>query len=440
LVAELLIIFIYTAVVVDFPTIIDTSSTTFTRAGLKTMAGSPIVVLDIGASKVVCLIGEADTDSTVKILGMGISVCLGLRRSVIVDLPKVVDAIQEAVQEAERAAGLKVTGAYVGVAGKDITSCISHSAVAISGSGTPIDEEDVDRALAAAEQAAVPASATVLHRFIQSYVVDGSQVQNPLLLHGSKLEIETLSVITDSHAHITLQRAIEEAGISIAGFVLESIGTAAGVVSYDEREMGVALLDIGAGTSDLAVFHQGSLCCFEEIPFGGNDITNDISKVLNASPRIAEELKHQYGFVCTQDSPNDQLISFATTAGRSRSISCQELRAIIEARQQEILEFVGQTLERHQVRHQLAAGLILTGGGALLENLPILGEEVLGLPVRLGIPAGTVGTDQVQDPRFTTAVGLLNFVAHEHAQDPFAAHSSQSKGFIDRITRFLSFF
>ncbi len=409
------------------------------HTGLKIMTESPIVVLDIGASKVVCLIGEANTDSNVKILGMGESVCHGLRRNVIVDLPKVVDAVQQAVQEAEQAAGLKITGAYVGVAGKDITSYTSRSAVAISGTGTPITEEDVDRALAAAEQAAVPTSATVLHRFIQSYAVDGSQVQNPLLLHGSKLEIETLSVTTNSHTHITLQRAIEEAGISIAGFVLASLGTAAGVVSPDEREMGVALLDIGAGTSDLAIFHQGTLRCFEEIPFGGNDITNDISIVLNASPRIAEELKHQHGFVAFQDEQTDELISFATTANRSRSISRQELAAIIEARQQEILEFVGQILERQQIHHQLAAGLIITGGGALLENLSILGEEVLGLPIRIGVPEDTIGTDIVQNPRFATAVGLLNFVAYEQTQDSFSTHSSLSRSFIDRITRFFSF-
>lgn len=401
---------------------------------------SPVVVLDIGASKVHCLVGETEADDC-RILGMGLSPCRGIRRSAIIDMPRVVESIRAAVAEAERSAGLRITGAYAGIAGHEVQAHCSRSAVAISGASEPIDEHDVQRGLAAAEATAPPAQAVVLHRFVQSYAVDGEPVQNPLWLHGRKLEVETLSATASEHACTTLQRAAEEAGVAIAGFLVESVATAAALLSPDEREMGVGLLDIGAGACDLALYH-GSLRHLAEVPFGGQDITRDLSLVLNIAPREAEDLKCEYGGVCTAEEEAAEAITFRTTAGRSHTVLRGQLDEIIEARQQEIFEFVGREVERSGLGHRLAAGMVFTGGGALLRNVDRLGEEVLGLPVRIGVPADVVAADPVQSPAFATVVGLLRFAADSPSEfGPVLerAASAHKGGLLDRVASLFSF-
>ena len=403
-------------------------------------SSSPVVVLDIGASKVHCLVGETGPDGDCKILGMGISPCRGIRRSAIIDMPRVVESIRNAVAEAERTAGLRITGAYAGIAGQDVQAHCSRSTVAISGSSEPIDERDVERALAAAEQASPPAQAVSLHRFVQSYAVDGEPVQNPLWLHGHKLEVETLSATASEHACTTLRRAAEEAGVEIVGFLVESVAIADALLNTDEREMGVGLLDIGAGTCDLALYH-GTLRHLAEIPFGGQDITRDLSMVLNISPREAEKLKCEHGGVCTQDSEADETLTFRTTAGRSHTILREQLDAIIEARQQEILEFVAREVDRSGHGHLLAAGMVFTGGGSLLRNVDRLGEDVLGLPVRIGEPCEIISPDPVQSPVHATGVGLLRFASDSAAE---LVPTLQSAGagrprLLDRVARLFSF-
>ena len=217
------------------------------------MSGSPIVVLDIGSSKTLCIVGEAQGDQ-VKVLGSGSSPSTGLRRSSITDMTKVVESIRTAVRDAERSAGLKITGAYVGMSGEGVSAAQHRSTVAILGDSNPIDEEDVQRALTAAEQEAAGTPQTVMHRIVQNYAVDGEPVQNPLWLQGNRLSIETLTVSAADFASTTLERAADEAGIHIAGFLLETLAAAETTLSIDERDMGVGLLDMGAGTSDLALF------------------------------------------------------------------------------------------------------------------------------------------------------------------------------------------
>ena len=398
------------------------------------MAGSPIVVLDIGASRILCLVGETHSGDDLRILGVGSSPCTGLRRSAIIDMPNVVHSIQQAVGEAERSAGLKITGAYVGIAGEDISAHTSRSTVAISGLSQSIDEEDMARAMASAEQAAPSEGQVSMHRFTQTYWVDGEPVQNPLWLHGSKLEVETLSIAASRQATTTLQRAASEGGIEIAGFILESIAAAASVISQDEREMGVGILDIGAGTSDLAIF-CGPLRHVVEIPFGGDDITHDLSVVLNTSPKIAEQLKCEYGCVCCPSEEGDEAISYQNTAGRTFTLTRHQLSSIIEARQQEILEFVRGKLEAKGYGQILAAGMIFTGGGSLLQGLPQLGEDVLGMPVRIGLPQDVIAPDLMQDPSYATAIGVLRFAMDERPEVP-----EREERLLDKISRLFSFF
>ena len=403
------------------------------------MTGSPIVVLDIGASKVMCLVGELQDEDRITVLGIGSRPTLGLRRSVVIDMPRIVDSIRGAIRDTERSAGLKITGGYLGVAGEDISTRTSRSTVAISGISKPIDENDVDRALIAAEQVDPPGAVTVLHRFVQSYAVDGELVQNPLWLHGNRLELETLSITASSQACTTLQRATEEAGIEIVGFMLETVAAASSVLTQDERDMGVGILDMGAGTTDLAIF-DGPLRHVKEIPFGGDDITKDLSVVLSMSPREAEQLKRQYGSVCYRENEDDETISFRTTTGKVHTLTMHQLSEIIEARQHEILEFVKAELGELSSNHMLAAGFVFTGGGALLGNIAELGEEVLGLPVRIGLPQRVLAAESLQDPSFATATGLLRFAADERAREGhLLSPEPTGSRFREKLTKLFSF-
>ena len=282
----------------------------------------------------------------------------------------------------------------------------------------------------------------VLHRFIQSYTVDGELVHNPLWLHGNRLEVETLSASASGNLCTTLERAVSEAGLAVAGFVLEPVAIGRALLSPEEREMGVGIIDFGAGTSDLSVY-RGNLRHVAEIAFGGEDITRDLSVVLNISPREAEELKHQHGGVCCNAEDGDEPISFSTTSGRTHSLLRHQLSEIIEARQQEILEFVAGEVRDSGCSSMLAAGVVFTGGGSLLRNLAQLGEEILGVPVRVGAAQNVMSAERMNDPRSTTAVGLLQFAAHGQADfaDEFLHHHpiGAQTGILNRITKLFSF-
>ena len=404
------------------------------------MSGSPIVVLDIGNSKTLCIVGE-EQGNQVKVLGSGLSPSTGLRRSSITDMTKVVDSIRKAVQDAERSAGLKITGAYVGMSGEGVSAEQHRSTIAILGDSNPIDEEDVQRALTAAEQEAAGTPQTIMHRIVQNYAVDGEPVQNPLWLQGNRLSIETLTVSAADFASTTLERAADEAGIHIAGFLLETLAAAESTLSVDERDMGVGLLDMGAGTSDLALF-CGPLRHVIDIPLGGDDVTRDLSMVLNISMREAEQLKTQCA-VRYEGERGDDLLSFNLTSGRSNSMTRHQISEIIEARQREILEYVGRAIETSPHAQMLAAGLVLTGGGALIGDVAELAEEVLGLPVRLGIPQDIVAPSMMQDPSYATAIGLLRLAGSEYdeigrAEAP--SSSSHTKGFFGKLSKILSLF
>ena len=377
------------------------------------MAGSPVVVLDVGASKVLCLVGEVQNNSQVKILGLGESPCTGLRRSAVIDMPQVAESIHTALAEAERSTGLKIAGAYIGMAGEGISAQTNTSAVGISGSN-PISEEDRDRALLTVAQEQIAEDQTILHRFVQSYAVDDELVQNPLWLHGNRLSIEVLTVSVAEHLCTAFRHAASKAGVEIAGVVLESMGAAHATLSQDERDMGVALLDLGAGTCDIAVF-LGPLRHVEEIPLGGDDITRDLSVVLSIPFREAEQLKCRFGSVSCSGEEGDQAVTYHTTAGRACSLTRQQVSAIIEARQREIFEYVRQTLVNTPYNDRLSAGIVLTGGGAALGQIAPLAEEVFGHQVRIGVPQDVIAPATVSDPSYATAIGLLRFVANEHS-------------------------
>ncbi len=404
------------------------------------MAGSPVVVLDVGASKVLCLVGEVQNNSQVKILGLGQSPCTGLRRSAVIDMPQVAESIHAALTEAERSTGLKIAGAYLGMAGEGINTQTNYSTVGISGSSNPISEEDRDRALLAVAQEQVSEDQMVMHRFVQSYAVDGEPVQNPLWLHGNRLSIEVLTVSVAEHLCTAFRHAAAKAGVEIVGVVLESVGVAHATLSQDERDMGVALLDLGAGTCDLAAF-LGPMRHLKEIPLGGDDITRDLSVVLSIPIREAEKLKCRFGSVSCLGEDGDETVTYHTTAGRTCTLTKQQVSAVIEARQREIFEYVRQALVDSSYNDRLAAGIVLTGGGALLDQVAPLAEAVLGHHIRIGVPQNAIAPTEVSDPSYATAIGLLRFVANEHTA-PVESYDADrpSNGFTHALSKLFNFF
>ena len=404
------------------------------------MAESPIVVLDVGASKVLCLVGEVQNNARVKILGLGQSPCTGLRRSAVIDMPQVAEAIRTALAEAERSTGLKIAGAYLGMAGEGINAQTSYNTVGISGSSNPISEEDRDRALLAVAQEQIAEDQTVIHRFVQSYAVDDEPVQNPLWLHGNRLSIEVLTVSVAEHLCTAFRHAASKAGVEIAGVILEGVGGAHATLSQDERDMGVALLDIGAGTCDLAVF-QGPMRHVEEIPLGGDDVTRDLSVVLSIPIREAEQLKCRFGSVSCLGEDGDQTVTYHTTAGRACTLTKQQVSAVIEARQREIFEYVRQALVNTPYNDRLAAGIVLTGGGASLGQIAPLAEEVLGHQVRIGVPQDVIAPAEINDPSYATAIGLVRFVAAGHSVPAEAPDADRTrKGFAQVLDKLFNFF
>jgi cell division protein FtsA len=403
------------------------------------MTGAPIVVLDLGTAGVKCLVGEALDDNQLKIIGVGSAPCKGLRNGHIIDMPNVVAAIRQSVEEAESTAGLSISGAYMGISGDAIGTSTCRSAIAISGSSSPIEEEDVKRAVATAEQSEVPGDRRVLHRFTHRYTVDGQEVKTPLWLHGNKLEVELLNITAAESVCSTLERAAATAGIEVVGFIHSALALSSLLVSSDERDMGVTILDLGAGSADLALFQNGTLRHLASIPFGGADITKDIAVVLGTSPSQAEILKCESGYVGHpyEETPED--VDFRSTAGRRHSLAADQLAAIIEARQREIIEFVSDSIQQQLGDQGIAAGVILTGGGAQLENLPALAEEILGLPVRLGRPIDLTGPEQAHQPPYATACGLLHFALFDQQGTEIEEYQPEENGIFNKLSRIFSF-
>ena len=387
------------------------------------MTESPIVVLDIGNSSTLCMVGEVIGDK-IKLLGMGESPCSGKKRSSITDMTKVVQSIRAAVDEAERTAGLKITGAYVGISGEGVSATNHRSTVAITGESSPIDEDDVARALAASDPEIATNSTTIMHRIKQNYAVDGESVENPLWLHGNRLTIETMNITVSDHSTTTLERACQGAELEIAGFLHETLAAAETTLSFDEKDMGVGLLDLGAGSSKIALF-SGPIRFLTEIPLGSIDLTKDLSQVIQVSPSEAERLKLETG-LSMQSHLQGEYAEFNTTAGRNNKIATEQISAIIEARQREIFELIREKIDSNPQKILLPAGIVLTGGGAKLRNIVDLAEEVLEIPVRVGVPQSVVAAPQaVQETSFAVALGMLRY-AHGNNEELAGSEHAQS--------------
>jgi len=368
------------------------------------------VGLDIGTTKITAIVAELDEDGEgIRIAGVGTAPSDGLKRGVVVNLDKTTRSIQYAVQEAERMSGRTIRGVYAGIAGDHIRGINSRGVIAVSRKDAEIRPHDVERVIEAAKAIAIPTDREVLHVLPQEYIVDDQDgIRDPVGMSGVRLEAEVHIITGAASACRNIVRAAERAGLYVEELVLEPLASANAVLTQDERDLGVALLDIGGGTTDVAVFFEGTVRHTAVIGLGGANVTNDLAIGLRAPVERAEQLKLQSGCALISMVRPDEVVQVPSIGGRpDREVSRHMLAMMIEPRIEEIFELAKKEVRKNHIADLLGAGLVLTGGASLLEGMPELAEQVFDLPVRRGIPMGISGlTEAVCDPRFATGVGL----------------------------------
>jgi cell division protein FtsA len=375
------------------------------------MADEPIVVgIDIGTTKVCTLVARVESENALRILGVGIEPAQGIRKGTIVDLQAASQSIAHSIEKAERSSGLEVTAALVSLAGSHVSSVNSKGVVGIS--GRVIDQEDVARALDAAQAVAIPHNREIIHVIQRGFVVDGQDgIRMPIGMHGYRLEVEA-HIITAAAATVeNLRQSVQASGVEVTQFVLNPLASAEVVLSETERQMGVVVCDIGGGTTDMAIYIDGDVWHTMVLGVGGNHVTSDIAHGLRLSIAQAEDIKKQYGYAVQSEIDEKDIFS-ARIFGEEKAteISRRELAMIIEARMEEIFDLVLQEIKRSGYDGLLPAGMVLTGGSSLLPGTRTLANRVLGLPVRIARPENMVGlTDQLHSPAYSTSVGLLNW-------------------------------
>jgi len=405
-----------------------------------------IVGLDIGTTKTCVIVGEV-TEQGINIVGIGSHPSEGLRKGVVVNIDSTVESIRKAVEAAEHMSGCEISSVYVGVAGGHIKGQNSLGIVAVK--GREVDDEDVQRAIEASKAVAVPLDREILHALPQSYIVDEQDgIRDPVGMSGVRLEAKVHIVTGASTSIQNVVKSVNRVGLDVDEIVLEQIASSEAVLSNDEKDLGVALLDIGGGTTDIAVFSEGSIKHTAVIPVGGNYLTSDIATGLRTPASEAEKIKINFGCAYMPLIPKDETIEVPSVGGReAREVSRQILGRIIEPRMEEILNLAYKEIVRSGYEDILAAGLVITGGTAITEGVIELAEQLFNMPVRRGYPVGIGGlTDVVNNPMYgpmyATGVGLIIYGSKHLSKDDLRkGESSAFGGLIKRIKNwFLEFF
>ncbi len=397
-----------------------------------------LVGIDVGTSKVCALIGEVSRDGRLTIMGHGTVPASGLKKGVVINIDQTVRSIADAVERAERLSGWKIDRAFVGVGGQHVESLNSPGQVAVTAHHREVTREDVNRAIEVARAVSIPDSRVVLHVERRGFTVDGQEgVKDPLGMSALRLEVETHIVTASATAVQNLSKCVAAAGVKIDELVADSLASAEAVLSETEKELGVAVADVGAGTIDLALFQDGSPFHTRVLPVGGNNVTNDVAIGLKTSLQVAEELKIQHGTADLRslEDDDDEAISVSVLGeDAGRTVSRLEVCQIIEARMRETFELLGNEIRAAGVG-MLPAGIILTGGAAQLAGAAELGRSVLQMPVRVAAPSGIGGlVDTLLNPSYSTAVGLLQWGAVSLAAgEPLSYESAPAGGGIGRI-------
>ena len=374
-----------------------------------------IVALDIGTSKIAAIVAELRPDGGYEVIGMGSSPSRGLKKGVVVNIESTVNAIQRALEEAELMADCKIRDVWTGIAGSHIRSFNSHGMVAIK--DLEVGQSDVDRVVETARAIPIPTDQQILHVLNQEFVIDGQEdVREPVGMSGVRLEVKVHIVTGAVSAAQNIMKCIRRCGLEVNDLMLQPLASSMAVLSEDERDLGVCLLDIGGGTSDLAIFTQGAIRHTAVIPIAGDQITNDIAMALRTPTKDAEEIKRRHGCALRELADPKEMIEVPGVGDRpSRTLSRQTLAEVIEPRVEELYSLVQAELRRSGFEELLSSGVVITGGSSAMQGMVELGEEVFHMPVRLGLPSYSEGLSEViRNPRYSTGVGLLMAGVAQH--------------------------
>lgn len=383
-----------------------------------------IVALDIGTSKVVCMVAEVGQDGSVDVVGVGSHPSRGLKRGVVVNIESTVQSIQRAVEAAELMAGCKVHSVSVGISGSHIDSHNSHGIVALQ--SREVTESDLERVIEAAQAIAIPADQRILHILPQEYLIDNQEgIKEPLGMSGVRLEAKVHLVTGATNAIQNIEKCVRRCGLEVDAVVLEQLASGYAVLTDDEKDLGVCMVDIGGGTTDIAVFTQGAIRHTAVIPVAGDQVSNDIAMALRTPMQHAEQIKMKYACALAQLARADEMIKVPSVGDRApRDLSRQALAEVVEPRYEELFTLVQAELRRSGFEDLVAAGLVLTGGTSKMEGAVELAEEIFHMPVRLARPTGVAGVDDLlTNPIYATAIGLLLYSADNELVQSVDTHS-----------------
>ncbi|MCD6519961.1 MAG: cell division protein FtsA [Anaerolineae bacterium] len=375
-----------------------------------------IVGIDVGTTKICTLIGQVADDGALQIIGVGVAPSRGVRKGVITDLEQAAQAIGESVQKAERISGYPIVEAYIGLGGSHIASQNSRGVVAIGKGDRPVDHDDIERAMESAQAIAIPHNRRIIHSIPREFIIDGQDgIKNPLGLMGYRLEVEA-HIITGAVTSIqNLVRCVEMNGVEVADLVLQPLASSEAVLTQEEKDMGVALVDMGGGTTDVAIYVDGSVWETLVFAIGGNHITNDIAVGLRTPFATAEDIKIRYAHALPSAVEEKEVIEVATFGEEGlQTIPRRELCRIVAARTEEMFDLISREIKRSGFDSLLSAGVVLTGGTANLRGVREVASRVLQLPVRIGMPQRLRGlVEAISSPAYATSVGLLLWGLHQ---------------------------
>ncbi len=377
-----------------------------------------IVGLDIGTSKVVAIVGELRADGALEIIGVGSHPSRGLKKGVVVNIESTVQSIQRAVEEAELMANCEIHAVYAGIAGSHVRSLNSHGIVAIK--DKEVGPGDVERVIDAAKAVAIPADQKILHVLPQEYIIDSQEgIRDPIGMSGVRLEAKVHIITGADSAAQNIVKCVQRCGLEVEDIVLEQLASSYAVLTEDEKDLGVCMVDIGGGTTDIAVFSGGAIRHTAVIPIAGDQVTNDIAVSMRTPTQYAEDIKIKYACALSQLANPDETIEVPSVGDRPpRRLARQTLAEIVEPRYEELFALIADELRRSGFEESVATGIVLTGGTAKMEGAIELAEEVFHMPVRLGVPQYVTGlADVVSNPIHATGVGLLLYAKQQAEQN-----------------------
>ena len=401
--------------------------------------GRIMVGLDIGTSKVVAIVAELGLEGEIDIIGIGSHPSKGLKKGVVVNIETTVESIKRAIEEAELMAGCQIEQVYAGIAGSHIRGLNSHGIVAIR--DKEVFQADIERVIDAAQAVAIPADQKVLHVLPQEYVVDDQEgVKEPLGMSGVRLEAKVHLITCAVNAYQNIEKCIKRCGLEVEDIILEQLASGDAVLTEDEKDLGVCLVDIGGGTTDIAIFSEGAIRHTAVIPIAGDQVTNDIAMALRTPTPNAEEIKIKYACALGSLAQENETIKIPSVGDRSdRNLSRQALADVVEPRYEELFSLVQAELRRSGFEDLVAAGIVLTGGTSKIEGAIELAEEIFHMPVSLGKPKNVAGlSDIVRNPIYSTAVGLLHYGANQQTRGAANKPKQKSYGLINQFKKWFT--